>query len=221
MASVEAGASRPAISRREASSASLARYMLTPVETTTARPEEAGAGFVHVRTSAPIAGGGCQLQSDLVNEHMGRGINLDVHRPPEGDPHRRGLGRSGLCISHGRPSSRSLLGRALEAPDAPVGVADGHLPGPEMGLRDIGDHLDRGTGPARGCIGHLPHELQRWLLVLLVLLVLCPLVLLVLWDLGNEDVGPAALRSWPEAWSVSNSSLNPSAWKNLAALPRL
>src|SRR6185295_15427844 len=33
--------------------------------------------------------------------------------------------------------------------------------------------------------------------------------------------GPSPLRSWPELWSVANSSSNPSAWKNLAALPQL
>ena len=43
-----------------------------------ARPEPAGAVRVHVRTVAPVVVGRRELQADLVLEHMGRGIDLDV-----------------------------------------------------------------------------------------------------------------------------------------------
>jgi hypothetical protein len=38
---------------------------------------------------------------------------------------------------------RLLFDRSLEAPDTPVGVADGHLLAPEMRLLESGDYLEK------------------------------------------------------------------------------
>ena len=48
----------------------------------------AGALRVHVRAAAPALVGRRQPQADLVFEHVRRRIDLDVHRPPQGDAHR-------------------------------------------------------------------------------------------------------------------------------------
>ena len=55
---------------------------------------------VHVRAAAPAVVRGRQLQADLVFEHMRRRIDLDVHGPPQGDPHRRAVWGNGLPIAH-------------------------------------------------------------------------------------------------------------------------
>jgi hypothetical protein len=47
-----------------------------------ARPVPAGGAGVHVRAAAPAVAGGRQPQADLVFEHVGRWVNLDVHGPP-------------------------------------------------------------------------------------------------------------------------------------------
>jgi predicted TIM-barrel fold metal-dependent hydrolase len=44
-------------------------------------PEPTGEDRVHVRTAAPPVVGGCQLEADLVVEHVGRRVDLDVHGP--------------------------------------------------------------------------------------------------------------------------------------------
>ena len=54
-------------------------------------PEAAGEVGVHVRALAPPVVGGHQLQADLVVEHMRRRVDLDVHGPPQGDPHGRAV----------------------------------------------------------------------------------------------------------------------------------
>lgn len=87
------------------------------------RPEPAGGTRVHVRATAPVVAGGRQPQAGLVLEHMGRRVDLDVHGPPEGDPHGRAVGRPGLLVRHDVLSLRSLLpvpGRSPEVPDGPV-----------------------------------------------------------------------------------------------------
>ena len=51
---------------------------------------------VHVRASAPAVVGRRQPQADLVLEHVRRRVDLDVHRPPQRDPHRGAVRRRGL-----------------------------------------------------------------------------------------------------------------------------
>ena len=102
MTSVDPAASA-ATWRNVAATASLVRYMLTPVEATSAgrrvEAHEAGAGHdrrtegcrerAHVRTALPAVAGRNQLQSDFVDEHVWRCICLYVQRPPQGDTHGR------------------------------------------------------------------------------------------------------------------------------------
>ena len=54
----------------------------------------------HVRAAAPALVGRRQLQADLVFEHVRRRIDLDVQRPPQGDPHRRVVWRRDLLVIH-------------------------------------------------------------------------------------------------------------------------
>jgi hypothetical protein len=56
------------------------------------------AGSMSGRLAPAVVGGG-QLQADLVLEHMGRRVDLDVHGSPEGDPHRRAVRGRGLLVS--------------------------------------------------------------------------------------------------------------------------
>ena len=65
------------------------------------RPVSAGGVRVHVPAASPAVVGGCQPQADLVLEHMGRRVDLEVHGPPEGDPHRGAVRCRGLFVSHG------------------------------------------------------------------------------------------------------------------------
>jgi hypothetical protein len=46
------------------------------------RPEAASAVRVHVRAGPPAVAGSCQPQADLILEHVRRGVDQDVHRPP-------------------------------------------------------------------------------------------------------------------------------------------
>ena len=55
---------------------------------------------VHVRTATPAFVGGRQPQANLVFKHMRRRIDLDVHGPPQGDPHRRAVWSGGSHIMH-------------------------------------------------------------------------------------------------------------------------
>ncbi|GAA3369778.1 hypothetical protein GCM10017744_090860 [Streptomyces antimycoticus] len=51
------------------------------------RPEPAGGVRIRVGAAAPVVVGGRQPQADLVVEYVRRWVDLDMHRPPEGDPH--------------------------------------------------------------------------------------------------------------------------------------
>ena len=55
---------------------------------------------VHVRAGAPAIVGRRQLQTDLVVEHVGRRVEHDVHRAPEGDAHGSAVRHFGLLDSH-------------------------------------------------------------------------------------------------------------------------
>lgn len=101
---------------------------------------------------------------------------------------------------------RSVLRQGLETPDAPVGVTNGHLLGPEMAVLEIGATSTAGSG----------RTLHR---------------------APSERVGPPALapqgprqrrhrdrrhfRSWPEAWSVSNSNLKAQCLEEPGCLAQL
>jgi len=56
--------------------------------------------WVHVRTATPAFVGGRQPQANLIFEHMRRRIDLDMHGPPQGDPHRCAVWRRHLLIMH-------------------------------------------------------------------------------------------------------------------------
>jgi hypothetical protein len=54
--------------------------------------------------AARIVVGRGQLQADDVVEHVRRGVDLDVHRAPERDPHRGVVGNVGVHVRHDAPS---------------------------------------------------------------------------------------------------------------------
>src|SRR4051812_24126035 len=62
-----------------------------------------------------------------------------------------------------RIGGASALARGLEAPQPSVGVADGHLPRPEVGVLERRDHLDRRVGAERVRVGHSQRELEAGL----------------------------------------------------------
>lgn len=77
------------------------------------------------------------------------------------------------------PNGPLALRRCLDAPDTPVGIADGHLPGPVMGVFEPGHHLDGRIGFEHVGIGHPQGHLY--------------LSFLTFRDLGDEDVRTATL----------------------------
>jgi hypothetical protein len=56
-----------------------------------ARPEPPRAVRIHIGPLSPPVVGCGQPETNLVLEDVGRRIELDVHGPPERDPHRRSL----------------------------------------------------------------------------------------------------------------------------------
>jgi len=83
---------------------------------------------VHVWTAPPAFIRSRQLEANFVFEHMRRRVELDVHGPPQGHPHRRAVRRRRCFIMH--PFSLpSVEGRnqlpKLGRHDLPVFANDG------------------------------------------------------------------------------------------------
>ena len=89
---------------------SATRSSMKRARATMAARKPAGAVRVHVRAVAPAVVGRRQPQADLVLEHVRRRIDLDVHRPPQGDPHRGAVRRRGLLVCHDAISHVVLAG---------------------------------------------------------------------------------------------------------------
>jgi hypothetical protein len=62
--------------------------------------ERPGEVRVHVGAAVPVLVRSRQPQPNFVFEHVRRRVDLDVHRPPQGDPHRRAVWRRGSLIMH-------------------------------------------------------------------------------------------------------------------------
>jgi hypothetical protein len=63
-------------------------------------PEPAGALGVHVPALAPVRVRVGQLQADLVGQHVRRRVDLDVHGPPQRDPHGGVVRPGSRLVSH-------------------------------------------------------------------------------------------------------------------------
>jgi hypothetical protein len=74
--------------------------------------EEARGVWVHVRAAAPAVVRSNQLEANFVFEHMRRRIDLDVHGPPQGDPHRR----AHRCAPFRRAATFAIKARTTGAP---------------------------------------------------------------------------------------------------------
>jgi hypothetical protein len=81
-----------------------------------ARPSHVGSAKeprelrVHVRAVAPPVFRVRQLETDFIFEHVGRRVDLDVHGPPQGHPHRYTVRRDGVLIVRGRVHFVVLIG---------------------------------------------------------------------------------------------------------------